>query len=377
MIRKIFEKFKNIRFPPEKADVLIFDAMNAYLFEKYVLFNINYSVLDTRSGYFYISPKMILRILTTINLKEILRTRTLKGNLAKPYYLALFNCINPKVAITFIDNSPFFDRMSDLIDSVYFYAVQNGTRVINEFTDYEKTGLTSVQNFLCFGQNEIDIYRKSGSQIKNFHPVGSLKGSIYQYYLNQKLNTKKYGLCLVSQYRSSIIESDEYPEIKIGIEILNEYLSRFIKEMGLKACIATASESQNEFKYFHRFFGNQVDYYPFNREKFSTYEAMDCSDVIISFYSTAALEAVGWGKKVFLCNYSMKPEYSFTFSDVCTTDVIEYDVFKKKLIELINLSSEEYNDLTRSKQKYVMNYNPDYPVNLYLRELILDHIDEK
>ena len=141
-------------------------------------------------------------------------------------------------------------------------------------------------------------------------------------------------------------------------------------------CIATCSDSNEEYDYYHTLFEQKVSVIDYDRSAFSTYKAMDSSSVIISFSSTAAIEAYGWGKKVLFCNYSGNPGLSMSIPEICCTDIPEYDSFRNRLQTLIEMDDAEYDRQTVKNRRYYMNYDPDEPVPSYLRNLIYDQISK-
>lgn len=382
-----------IRFrSPKKADIVIIDVAGSKTLITYVLFDISYEIFHNRRELFYISPIILLRtfLIAIVEIVALFRTEKKHFQVIQfpslfflAYTLACIDQINPKVAITVIDNNPKFDLLSKKRPNIPFYAIQNGIRVINDsFTsdNYELMGfnvkLSAVQNYVCFGENEVQYYSKFGSQIKHYYPVGSLKGSIYKYYLHPEEKEIKWDICLISQYRKPIIEGNARPIIKFNHDLLNQFLRMYLLETGLTLCIALSSDMKSEEEYFWRYYKNSAIYIPNDREQFSTYMAMDHSALIITHSSTAALEAFGWGKKVLFCNYTQYPERDFSSPEIFHTNIKDYQAFKEALSNLFFMDNGEYDLKTKNKQKYFMNYDTECPVNLFLYNIIRDHCEK-
>ena len=91
--------------------------------------------------------------------------------------------IKPKVVFTFIDNSFKFSEFALLRKNKHkFIALQNGARYEHKILKilYDKKIINKKKNFfipnyLCFGTNEIEDYKKHDQNIKKFTRVGSLK----------------------------------------------------------------------------------------------------------------------------------------------------------------------------------------------------------
>ncbi|MDG6218593.1 MAG: hypothetical protein QCI00_04035 [Candidatus Thermoplasmatota archaeon] len=376
---------------PKKSHVLIIDEVGSAFLSEHVLNEIDHTILPIRGEKYFFNPKIIIRFLL-IYLKKLFHRIILRKDLwdlgpLRAYALACIYYINPKIVLTFIDNNPVFYWLSDKYTSATFFAIQNGSRVMNKKMDYSSRDLDRLLlqfikedgkkiHYISFGTLESSFYKKYGANIKKYYPVGSVKGSHYRYNIIQKSPHIKYTLCLISQYRKNIMNGSSYPEFKNSLQILESFVLKFIQETGVSLCIALASEEQEEFNYFANKFGKQATIIKNKKELFTTYEIMSKSEVILSFNSTAAIEAFGWGKKILLCNYSKDPIWGYTFCDICTTNTINYNHFKNKLQSLLDMNSELYVTTTKEDQKYMMNYNPKIPVPQFLRDTILETLKE-
>ena len=49
--------------------------------------------------------------------------------------------------------------------------------------------IISMPNFFCFGNYEVNLYKKHEHDVDNFYPVGSLKASYYKSCLSKKQRT--------------------------------------------------------------------------------------------------------------------------------------------------------------------------------------------
>lgn len=381
----VSEKTRFSFHSPKKADVLIWDATNSDFLSNYVLQGLNHSVLHTRGELYHISPRIIGLIINHY-LKRFLFQKNNNDNygLLQAYQIVCLTCICPRVVLTFIDNNPTFHWLSHQYPDASFFAIQNGVRVINDSIDYslqdlkemylEKAELYSVSDFICFGECESDFYRKYGSKIERYHPVGALKGSWFKYEWSKITPKEEYILCFVSQYRTSMYNENKHPNFFFSLKTIEDYILKFVMETGYTLSIATASNSQEEYEYYSKKFADLALIISNNRADFTTYQVMNKSRVIISFYSTAALEAFGWGKKVLFCNYSGDSKRSSRFSDICSTDTAEYEIFKRKLLHLIEMGEREYFRLTESARRHHMNYDPKNSATSYVRKIVEEKI---
>jgi surface carbohydrate biosynthesis protein len=363
--------------PPKKSKVVILDPSGDDLFIKLITQNVDYSLLYTRFEIFYLHPLILLKIVKN----SIFLHKEYKNFFNYLFSLYFFSCleyINPKIVITYIDNSVLFQWLSRRYPNSDFYAIQNGIRIW-ELTETSMERKISMPNLICFGQNEIDQSKKHGHVIDNFFPVGSFKGSFFRYTVLKKPQEKQFDICFISQYRYSIMTGDEYPFIKKGHDILEQYLKRFAEKNSLLFCVALNSENTDEYEYFSKIFGNKVTLIRDSKKNidgtsFSTYFAMDQSKVIVTLLSTAGIEAFGWGAKVLFCNFSGNESYNFTVEGINSINIPNYDIFEQKLLNLLYADDTEYLALTLTSRTYMMNYNPDLKVHEFVKNLISDSI---
>ena len=86
--------------------------------------------------------------------------------------------INPKVIITFIDNSSYYHWLCKRYKGAHFFAIQNGNRTNGQL---EKTIIQYHEHFYCFGNYDRDRYARFDHHGDFFHPIGSLLGGYYKY----------------------------------------------------------------------------------------------------------------------------------------------------------------------------------------------------
>lgn len=373
---KLFDFITRLRFrDPEKGNIVVFDYEGSDIIKKFILYNIKFTILPVRGEIFYISARIIA--LFTKNLLWVyLFYKKYKG-LYLVYLLSCIQYIKPKIAITFIDNNSLFHALSEIYNEATFYAIQNGIRnqyaIAKPICNKAYGDVDSNVNFFCFGQHEIDLYKKNTFMIAKFHPVGSLIGGYYRDQQKKPVDYK-FDLCLVSQWRSQTMLDKTSHNKKKPFVTLDAYLQKFINERRLSLCIARATQEPEEIHYFKKTYGNLAHIVDFNRFNFSTYIAMDSSKVILTFCSTAGYEVFGWGKKVLFCNFSGDKNYNFPMNGICSVNDDDYEKFKNKLNWLIDIEDEEYLRSTRDASRYLMRYDFVMPAHKYIRKIVMEHL---
>jgi len=375
LLAKLLQVLKKADFTcPPKAEILIFDDGGSDILSNLILYKMEYSVLHARYEKFHISIEIFYNFMRNFIFKY-LRYRKCRS-LYFVYLLSCMEYIKPKVVLTFIDNNFLFHMLSSAYPEADFFTIQNGTRRRISLPSPRLFGTVfPISNYVCFGNNEMDFFRQQGYVVDKFHPVGSLIGGYYKSKTFGERPETNYDLCLVSQWRHSIMVANQLPDFKTSVIILDAFIKKFIGETKLRLCIATCSCDRQEEDYFKGIYGNHAPLIKFNRQIFSTYSAMSNSSVIVSLTSTAAYEAFGWGKKVLFCNFSDDRSMDFPVQGFWSLADNRYESFKSRLEYLLSLDHSKYVELTREAVRYVMNYDFQMPAHMYLRRLIFDRMN--
>lgn len=363
---------------PNKSSVLIYDNYNSEVIKKYVLADLNYSILYTRREKIFLSPNIIFRMVKRIF------TGTLFGGsfvskLYRAYLISYIEYIDPKVVITIVDNDILYYVISNYFPDIKFYAIQNGTRLPEHIYNHKKVLLKYRNNnsndkynviLICFGYKEKSFFANYDFNLKYIIPAGSLKESIFADIFQKSAEIiEKFDICLISQYSTKL---QNYPELLNGLNRINYFIKKLIDDKGYKLCIALRSEDNSEIEFFKDFFGDSVCFIAQSTEFFSTYSAMDSSKLIVSYHSTCGFEAIGQGKKVLFCIQNSLKSDLFGNLEMPHLFVSneDYQKFKDTAIDLINMDYYEYVQKIQKAKRYLMNNNEDVPLYIYLRDSI-------
>jgi hypothetical protein len=387
---------------PAKNAVVIFDDNGSDLLRMAVLKNIESTIIYNRKEAYYVTvmllffmAKNILRFLVNSN-QLSLQGANSGGLLFKIYKIYLFSCIDyikPKVVLTFIDNSSIFHWLSRTYKSCAFYAVQNGSRNDAKRLHYRNqvdsdgntssrsvhysTNVTSMPNLFSFGKYEVDLYKKHKQEVDNIYPVGALKGSYYKACIADSDAKVKFDICLISDQLLSFPKGHVMSKHDRGVAALHGLVQQYVAESQTSICIAMRSTNEQnqqvEADYFMNLFGHGAELFERYNAPWSTYRAMESSSIVIALNSTCAFEAFGWGNKVLFCNLSGDDFYQTPLPDICSMNQNEYTVFKNKLNSLRELNMNDYKERTEVQAQYIMNYDPEKPAHIKIREKILSH----
>jgi len=347
------------------------------------------------SGCKYFILPILEKIVVPINLRFyyyvfywIVAKRRIKLLGILPY----ISVIKPKVVITNIDNSGFFNEASVCFDGVDFIAVQNGLRTSSLAISSGWLRSKSLPIYFGFGDYERDLMLRMGVSVQKYIPAGSLRLGLY---LSEQESLGNYchnSICFVSQYRQVDSNSGSMQIHNLRMSrMVSEFISRFCVEMGLKVRVALAgsisyrdnAQMRNgnpEVVFYKGIIDDGVCEYVSRHDRFGSYKTCFMSDVVISIDSTLAFEMFGAGKKVLFFGLSDEKwtkmrETEMLFSNVPPELLLydcEYNSFRDKLMSLINMSMDDYRDLTKGSRNYCMRL--DKP---YAHDMIIEHISLK
>ena len=349
---------------PPRSDVLVYDRVNSKMIVDALLKDIDYTIIETRGKQYHISFRVIIQYIRNLYSYRLMPSKT--------YLLTLLKIVQPKVIVTF-NHIRSFDTLIKYYDAEYL-SIQNGTILQDRLALFENKRY--IPNLFCFGQKEIELYNQSTTQVGNFFPVGSLKAG----YFYEKLLTGdivcKYDICLISQFRIKNKKNSIFQE---AFYKLNTHLSRFLKSHSINLVIAKRYsnydfQSDYEDNYYRSIYGS-VLLKDNIMEDFSSYYLLFESEIVISVHSTLLHEALGFGRKVFFCNYLINQAHHFhsNTADYSYTNG-SYDEFEVKLEKLLSLNYDQYLDQIANDQCYYMNFNPQAPAHRIIRNKIKGHV---
>lgn len=379
--RKI--KFKS----PPQSDIVVFERIGSQRIKDHILLDLPFCVFDSGLEEIFISAKIIFYFILNIkhisiqNIKNVgSMPRAIAGQLWRIYLLSCVKSLRPKVIVTWIDNHAVFHWLCQHYKDSEFMAIQNGGRTKVEFKELKTS--YRINHFFCFGKYEKDIYSEYGHKIDHYYPVGSVLGGYYQYGKSAKVEAL-YDMCVVSGWRGDIGNGPDVQRTMESMRKMDFFLSKYIKEYNLNVSIIMRSEPNtpdrsipvygDEQEYFRNIYPDHVHLIDPNFKERNIYRLMDQSNFIVSSGSTAPREAFGWGKKVLYCDFTGTNLYN-DYDPVILFRTENYDLFKKRLNEIRCMSYEEYGTITKDYASYLMNYDPNCPPHLFIRQKIENYL---
>lgn len=384
---------------PAKASVVIVYKDHVELLEKWVLREVPYQLVSV-DGRLWWHPLILLG--TVANLRNIdwayvRHSSNLLVGLAKQVYethlLALIKHISPKVVLTTIDNSQLFHRLSLKHRSAQYFAIMNGLRSLIDLSldlppPPHPNAKIRMTNFFCFGEHEVDIYKRFGHEVETFHVAGAFVWGCYQATLGGRAMEITHDICYVSQwdihhsYEERAHANDgqfRWPILFRALLALESLLAQLLTESGLTLLIALRYENcQEEKEYFMAKFGTAVEFVAANRNDFSAYRAMDRARLVVTMNSTCGVEAFGAGRKVLFCNLIGHPHFALQVerAGISYLEGGTYEDFKDRVMQLLDADLASYREATCEGARYLDHDDPSNPVHERVRQLMLRAISE-
>ena len=98
-----------------------------------------------------------------------------------------------------------------------------------------------------------------------------------------------------------------------------------------------------------------VDVLKNTNNSFSTFLHVLESKIVIGHNSTILREAISLGKKVLACNLTNHKDMIFPVDGLCTLNNESYTQFEKKVLNLLDLSDEDFFLSLGDKKDYIIN----------------------
>ena len=396
MIKKISKFLKKIPAAsfsfslPIKKNLLIFDD-ESFIDFRYILENREYFLLKTRfqnEKNFILHPLIIIK--TLINYR---------GNLWSAYLISIIQTVSPQVIITLSDNSLKFSEIANRMKQkkINFYAIQNGARYDlkrfkhrfnNNLDKVDNTKKFFIPNFLCFGQFEIDDYKKYKINVEKFYPIGSLRLSNYleENKISVGFNKKKneYDILLISDGITCDVDKNfgfnntpalmaEY--IKFLIKYVKNRNKKFI--CSFKRLNSSQKDFEEEIKFYKKYLNDEEYEFLINnstlnhkKKRYLTYELMLKSDLSVSAFSTLLRENLSLGRKTLSINFINSDVFEFPINGICKLKRCSYNEFENKLDQSCDMDREKFIEKLSGRDKYLMEFDKNYSTINKIKNII-------
>jgi surface carbohydrate biosynthesis protein len=279
----------------EICDVLIYDEEGSDFILRCLPANLEVQILHIRKG---------LPLIKSYKFLFLLFSKIRKYGVSETSLLAtILQIWNPKIIITFIDNSPALGKLKAKFPDLEYISVQNGSR-----WDLSRLGTQplSFGRYFTFGAVEEEILASGPHTAERLHPIGSLRAGFFLEN-HQVLTTNLYDLCFISGFtplKSSYLDTwdDSMTNAyhRIDKELFN-LVATYALSNDLSLCVALRYsedhlEHADERSYYSFPDADRFHFIP--QSGYSSYESIAASRVSVTSSSSLGYEGLGLGRKV-------------------------------------------------------------------------------
>ena len=309
------------------------------------------------------------------------------------YAVAYLQLIQPKLAVTLIDTTPFFYRLKDDFPDLTTIAVQNGWRSFETQRDFEaESAELRVDHLLCFGEVSRDLYSQSIQG--NFHLVGSFRSNKVP--VNPSNDSRT--IALISTLRSKV-QLDElvptyagsrevgYAEIFERRLTLAKYIAEFCRDHSLSLVVLgkDPDDERERSLYSSALSDFDIDWdFRSRRQLLSNYGQLNEVRIAVSTSSSLGYEALGRGIRTAF--FMLDPEVTGNYGDrfgwpepledagEIWANFLDREKTHDVLSRLHMMSDNEWVELRR---RYVPRMITSDPGNTVLRSLVQQALSDR
>lgn len=304
-----------------------------------------------------------------------------KLSLTDLYFVSLIKIINPKIILTFIDNSSKFFKIAKTLEKeIIFLAIQNSARYdfkvnkykfLNQLISRDDNKNFYLPHYICFGGLEKYDSYKYNLKIKNFYEYGSLRLANFFKFLEEKkikLKNNFYDICMISEPIFNKNTHLKTNNIEEGFSKLAKYLIKFSKKKNLKFIFVKKlkkikmSHTIEDMDFYKNFLDqSEIDYLNLNTYQdhgtFSSYMGVFQSKVAVGTQSTLLREKIGCGQKILSVDLTNKEIWNFPVEGLCTLNNCSYSEFEERLSYILNINNEDYFNQISKEKSFLMNFD--------------------
>ncbi len=373
MVKKI------ILFDPNGEDVLlrtkVLDGLDYRIYDPEN--DIKYNAVNIMNALFYCfnyKPKFVSKNYFVLSYLRILwrefRAHVVASNIRK---------LRPAVVLTWIDNSDVFHRVCKVCIEIPFISLANGART----TWCATTALPDAESkyyideYFCYGPRMKNMFEKYGHQIKKYYVTGSLTGGYYfsSYKKSNSIEEKPYDICLVSQWHINAWSDSVDSMFSTGkaLDAHASFVARYANDSNIKVCVALRSKNPDEKLFYNNHFSGECYFQECDRESFSSYKALEISNLVIAINSSLSVEAFGAGLKVLFFNFYGQERIRQTDADGCWyLSEPTYEQFSDRVSLLLEMNINDYALKAKEEVKNIMTYDFNNPTHLICRNRLIE-----
>ena len=371
---KLFTKKFIFRNLPEHK-LIVFDCVNDKYFRE----------LFQNTDYYSLSSRLerIETIFINFELIKFIFQNFLKRKIKQNYLISLIKQMKPKLVITLTDNSKEFSIISKYFDNeVPFYAIQGANRGDIKLKTIEDLKIYNFDTFFCYSPYEKDFYTKKKIKIKNYIYTGPIRASLALKYFNKEriVIKNKHDIFLPTElsYESPYNKFTNYSD---SCKKLAEFTLSFCDKNNLKLIFSAEAEKNTElFRKENKFYKNVLQRYDVKltpkAHKYSAYQNMLESNLIVGLNTTLLREAIYLRRKVFACNLTLFDQADFPIRNIASPVIKNQSQFNNHLSKLLEMENKTYFEIIKNEIFKITQIDQDCSeiINSKVNNIILNKI---
>ncbi len=354
---------------------MIVDAVGSICIEHCIPSKALFSVLPVRNIIPY-----IIKIDFFLNLiKYLIKTKNAKESIV----FAIVDTLDPKVAISFIDNARIMGLIHASFPNILCISVQNGIRTDVEIGGFSKI---NIDTFYGFGIYEKFLLKSNKIEVKKYVNSGSLRYCIFKKNFYKK-NKKRHNICYLSEFSDT--NTVELKVLRQCSEVIFLSLINYCTKFDRSLSVAMRSELNSDgFKSEKMFYqkmdlGGIAEIVPNKVREFGSYNIAFNSDIVVCTLSTLGFEMMGAGKKVLFGASLNNSELLKLFNSIAMFKELPSAILIKnkesiynKIENLLGMSHQEYLEITHNARLYNMDNTSGHFPDELIKNRILSCIND-
>lgn len=286
-----------------------------------------------------------------------------------------------RVLVTQIDNYDFLAALASALVSTRIVAIQNGVRLDHELDTLraslrgaaDRSGRLLHDVFLCWGQSDVDRLAHFGLAARSALPIGSLRDSLHRAAPARPPSQSELAVVLIKP-KTFAPTTDTYRRNQgASRAAVLAYLSRYAHGADITPAMVLVPGPQSRLE-VQRSLVERHYSGPWSTmtsgDRLSSYDGVMGARVTLGDQSSLLVEALGRGRRILSVNMTDDPSLDFPVAGPWAMKKPSYEEFAERLTWIREMSDADWAAVIGSVPRYLVNYNPEYPTHVFIKDLI-------
>jgi len=247
-----------------------------------------------------------------------------------------------------------------------YIAQPDELRIREAWKDKEDSEVT----LFSLGEYDKSHYERWGNHHSLIIAAGSLNDSIYRT-LPTTNSRSKFDICVVEGSVDPLAQK-QFAKIRLSNWIkITEFVKRIADQYDLKIIVALSQSTKKDAvrQWFASRFDDNLCFVDDSKE-FATYRAIDEALISIGETSTSLIEGLSRGNKILSLNFTDSTLLDLPVHPINRLHQPSYTIFQNHFHNLLNMSEDNYQNLTRESSYFLNSYDLASSTHVMLRRFI-------